>query len=101
MLQCESRRRDIYQQSAERLVIGWRRATKTGCVYASIIDAAVLSPMIEVRTGLGVRGLTMVNSSAPKALSIVVPGGPDVASFHLLRRDKRGGAAKELLSGDL
>ncbi len=70
-------------------------------LYATVLDSMVLSPMIEVRTGVGDPGLTAVKSSAKQMMHVIVPDQPKAASFHILLRDKKDANPKEILKGTL
>jgi hypothetical protein len=70
-------------------------------LFARILDSTILSPMIEVRTGVGDPGLTMVKSRAKQLLHVIVPDDPVAKTFHILRRSKKGENAKNILSGNL
>lgn len=70
-------------------------------LFASIVDPAVLSPMVEVRTGVGEPGLTMVKSKARQLLHVVVPDDKSAIGFRLMQRDKKSAKSKSILSGDL
>ncbi len=70
-------------------------------LFARILDSTILSPMVEVRTGVGDPGLTMVKSRAKQLLHVIVPDDPAAKSFHILRRDKKGRNAKNILSCNL
>lgn len=70
-------------------------------VHAAVVDADILSPMIEVRTGVGDPGLTMVKSKATQVLHVVIPANRNAAGFRLMRRDKPGARTKTILSGDI
>lgn len=70
-------------------------------LYARILNEQVLSPMIEVRTGVAEPGLIQMEAPQERLMHIVVPASDDAKSFHIMRRDTLGGKAKELLSGDL
>lgn len=69
--------------------------------FACIVDSAVLSPMVEVRTGLGAPDVAMVKSRAKQLLHVVVPDEEGVTGFQLMRRDKKNGKAKSILSGKI
>ncbi len=69
-------------------------------LYATVLDSMILSPMIEIRTGVGDPGLTAVKSAARQMMHVVVPDQREAASFHILRREKRDAKPEEILMGN-
>ncbi|MEM1396036.1 MAG: hypothetical protein AAGH38_01125 [Pseudomonadota bacterium] len=70
-------------------------------LYARIVVDQALSTSIEVRTGVSAPGLQLADGTMARPLHIVLPVSDATRSFHMMRRETRGGRAKQMLKGEI
>ena len=88
-------------ESFERTIGIWleTRDGKGTRLFVQLIDSSALRPTVDVHPALAEPALDPVRSPAKRLLHVIVPTGPEVASFHLLLRERVGDEPKELFSG--